>query len=84
MGIQQHSYPSHSMHFVLPAAPPSGLTIEEMVLAAAEPGPLRSTSVACEKEHILFVGWLLWFALRCFRVDYEDLLMMSAQPRPAV
>jgi hypothetical protein len=42
--MQQHSYPSHSMHFVFPAAPPSGFTIELMVEEATEPGPLRFTS----------------------------------------
>lgn len=41
--MQQHSTPSHSKHFVFPAAPPSGFTIDEMVDAAAEPGPLRLT-----------------------------------------
>ena len=55
--MQQHSYPSHSRHFVFPAAPVSGLTIEEMVDAADEPGPLRFTSVFEEEEHILFVRW---------------------------
>lgn len=50
--MQQHSYPSHSMHFVFPALPPSGFTIEEIVEEAAEPGPLRFTSWE-EEVHIL-------------------------------
>jgi hypothetical protein len=54
--MQQHSYPSHSMHFVFPAAPPSGFTIEEMVEEAAEPGPLRFTSWEVEEVHILTDG----------------------------
>jgi hypothetical protein len=41
------------MHFVFPAAPPSGFTIEEMVEEAAEPGPLRLTSWEVEEVHIL-------------------------------
>jgi hypothetical protein len=53
MGMQQHSYPSHSKHFVFPAAPVSGFTIEEMVDAAAEPGPLRFTRVFVDEVHIL-------------------------------
>jgi len=53
--MQQHSYPSHSMHFVFPAAPPSGLTIELMVDEAAEPGPLRLTRTCEDEEHILVV-----------------------------
>jgi hypothetical protein len=46
------------MHFVLPAAPVSGLTMLLIVLAAAEPGPLRFTKVRpLEDElHILLVG----------------------------
>ena len=56
IGIQQHSYPSHSRHFVFPAAPPSGLTIELMVDAAAEPGPLWFTSGVWVEEHILVFG----------------------------
>jgi hypothetical protein len=40
IGMQQHSKPSHSKHFVFPAAPASGFTIELMVEEAAEPGPL--------------------------------------------
>jgi hypothetical protein len=50
--MQQHSYPSHSKHFVLPAAPPSGFTIEEMVEEAAEPGPFLFTREE-EEVHIL-------------------------------
>jgi len=61
IGIQQHSYPSHSRHFVFPAAPLSGFTIEEMVEAALEPGPLRLTRLRVE-VHILFVfAWVLEF-----------------------
>jgi hypothetical protein len=52
IGRQQHSYPSHSMHFVFPAAPLSLLTIELMVEEAAEPGPLRFTRVL-DDVHIL-------------------------------
>jgi len=33
--MQQHSYPSHSIHFVPPSP---GLTIELIVLEAEEPG----------------------------------------------
>ena len=51
--MQQHSYPSHSKHFVFPAAPVSGFTIEAMVDAAAEPGPLRFTRVFVDEVHIL-------------------------------
>jgi len=43
MGKQQHETPSHSTQFGIPAAPPSGFTIEEMDEEAAEPGPLRFT-----------------------------------------
>jgi hypothetical protein len=63
IGMQQHSYPSHLMHFVFPAAPPSGLTMELIVEEAAEPGPLRFTS-ECEMEvHILVdqLGGLVLF-----------------------
>jgi hypothetical protein len=52
IGMQQHSYPSHSMHFVFPAAPASGLTIEEIVDEAAEPGPLWFTNMFCDEEHM--------------------------------
>ena len=52
IGIQQHSTPSHSRHLVFPAAPVSGLTIEEMVEAALEPGPLRLTRLAELEVHI--------------------------------
>jgi hypothetical protein len=48
IGIQQHVPQSHSRHFVFPAAPPSGFTIELIVEEAAEPGPLRFTSVLAE------------------------------------
>jgi len=54
--MQQHSYPSHSMHFVFPAAPPSGFTIEEMVDEAAEPGPLAFTRGEWVDWHILKFG----------------------------
>jgi hypothetical protein len=43
------------MHFVFPAAPPSGFTIEEIVEEAAEPGPLRFTSWEEVEVHILAV-----------------------------
>jgi len=55
IGIQQHSYPSHSKHFVLPAAPPSGFTIEEIVEEAAEPGPFLFTRLEEEEVHILIL-----------------------------
>jgi len=61
--MQQHSYPSHSMHFVLPA--PSPLTIVEIVDEAAEPGPLRFTSEAVDEVvHMLLRvavsgGWMV-------------------------
>jgi hypothetical protein len=56
--MQQHSYPSHSKHFVFPvAAPlPSGFTIEEIVDAAAEPGPLWFTRLLVLEVHILRIG----------------------------
>ncbi|UQC85923.1 uncharacterized protein CLUP02_11422 [Colletotrichum lupini] len=41
MGMQQHSYPSHSMHFVLPPVASAGLTMLSMMEVAALPGPLR-------------------------------------------
>jgi hypothetical protein len=53
IGIQQHSYPSHSKHFVFPAAPLSGFTIDEMVDAADEPGPLRFTRAEEDEVHML-------------------------------
>lgn len=43
------------MHFVFSPAPAPPLTIEEMVLDAAEPGPLRLTRVVGVEVHILFV-----------------------------
>jgi len=58
IGIQQHSYPSHSIHFVFPAAPPSPLTILLIVEDAAEPGPLRFTSVEEVEVHILDRSWV--------------------------
>jgi hypothetical protein len=59
IGIQQHSYPSHSRHFVFPA-PESPLTIEEIVEEAAEPGPFLLINWVGEEEHILLdiVIWL--------------------------
>jgi hypothetical protein len=61
IGIQQHSYPSHSRHFVFPALPLSGFTIEEMVDAALEPGPLRFTGVVEDEEvHIFAWGCYSW------------------------
>jgi hypothetical protein len=51
--MQQHSYPSHSKHFVFPAVPVSGFTMEEMVEAALEPGPLRFTRLEEDEVHIL-------------------------------
>jgi hypothetical protein len=50
--MQQHSYPSHSKHFVFPAAPVSGLTIEEIVEVALLPGPLRLTRLVEDEVHI--------------------------------
>jgi len=43
------------MHFVFPVAPPSGLTIEEMVEEAAEPGPLAFTRGEWVDWHIFVV-----------------------------
>jgi hypothetical protein len=56
--MQQHSYPSHSMHFVFPAAPPSALTILLIVEEAAEPGPLRLTRPDEVEAHILSWDWV--------------------------
>jgi hypothetical protein len=61
--MQQHSYPSHSKHFVFPA-PASPLTREPIVDEAAEPGPLRSTSVVLEEEHIL-AAWEPFLVYYC-------------------
>lgn len=69
IGTQQHSYPSHSIHFVFPAVPPSGLTTDEIVDAAAEPGPLRFTSEVGAEEHILC--WSLGVAVRRRRLVSE-------------
>jgi len=55
--MQQHSYPSHSRHFVFPA-PASPLTREEIVEEAAEPGPLRFTSWDVVEVHIFYFGRL--------------------------
>jgi len=63
--MQQHSYPSHSKHFVFPV-PASPLTRELTVDEAAEPGPLRFTSVVLEEEHILVVWGA--FLLICYCV----------------
>lgn len=69
--MQQHSYPSHSRHFVFPAPPAEpGLTIELIVLAAAEPGWLEFVRVVGVEEHIFglfFIsclegGFCLWEA----------------------
>lgn len=59
--MQQHSQPPHSKHFVLPTAPVSGFTIEEMVDAALEPGPLWFTSTAVVVEEHIFrcLVWML-------------------------
>lgn len=40
IGMQQHSKPSHSIHFLGAEAPSQGLTIDETVEIAAEPGLL--------------------------------------------
>lgn len=54
--MQQHSYPSHSKHFVLPLSP---FTMVEMVELAAEPGPLRLTRPEEDEVHILVWGLTL-------------------------
>ncbi len=53
MGMQQHSYPSHSKHLVLPVAPLSGFTMLLMVEAALEPGPFMLTGAPWVEVHIL-------------------------------
>lgn len=53
--MQQHSYPSHSMHFVFPALL-SPLTMLLMVEEAAEPGPLRLTKEEGVEVHIFGFG----------------------------
>ncbi len=44
------------MHFVFPAGAVSGLTIEEMVDVAADPGPLRFTSPEEPEVHIFVLS----------------------------
>lgn len=54
MGMQQHSYPSHSMHFVLPPpAASAGLTIESTMDTAALPGPLWLTREDRDEEQAI-------------------------------
>lgn len=72
IGIQQHSYPSHSIHFVFPA-PASPLTSVEIVEDAAEPGPLRFMSWVGVEVHIFCLGGGLWFGGRgCGLLDGFD------------
>jgi hypothetical protein len=66
--ISRVLYPSHSIHFVFPAAAPSGLTMLEIVLDAAEPGPLWLMKEGAEDWHMLSVCW------RVVVVDAEGLL----------
>jgi hypothetical protein len=66
--MQQHSYPSHSKHLVLPVAPLSGFTMLLMVEAALEPGPFMLTGAPWVEVHILRKGVsrsLYW--MRCVR-----------------
>lgn len=60
--MQQHEYPSHSMHFVFPPAPApplpvasAGLTMLSAMDVAALPGPLRLTRVPDVPQAMLFV-----------------------------
>lgn len=66
IGIQQHSYPSHSKHFVFPVVLVP-LTISEMVDEAAEPGPLRLTRPVEVEVHIFKL-----FSLVEIEVEVED------------
>lgn len=68
IGIQQHSNPPQSIHFVFPAALLSGLTMEPMVEEAAEPGPLRSTRVWVEVHILLLESRVL--ALLCVELGF--------------
>jgi hypothetical protein len=61
--MQQQSYPSQDRHFVFSA---SGFTMLEMVLAAAEPGPLRLTNDGAEDWHILSVVWVVVVDAGCW------------------
>lgn len=48
------------MHLVRPVAEVSGFTIEEIVEAAAEPGPLRLTRPEeVVEEHIFALRWVV-------------------------
>ena len=51
--MQQHSYPSHSIHFVLPGSVPAGLRIEE----ALEEGRTKLTGEAVAVEEHIFERW---------------------------
>ena len=66
--MQQHSYPSHSIHFVLPGSLPAGLMIEE----ALEEGRTKLTGVpaALVEEHIFRTGeaWVVTLGV----VDVAD------------
>lgn len=53
IGRQQHSYPSHSMHLVLPPVASAGLTMASMMETAALPGPLRLTRDARDEQAII-------------------------------
>lgn len=48
IGMQQHWYPSHSKHLVLPPVASAGLTMLEMVDAAELPGPLALRVGICD------------------------------------
>jgi len=54
------------MHFVFPAVLPSGLTIDEMVDAAAEPGPLWFTREVGVEEHIFGLWWVSGWSIDRF------------------
>jgi hypothetical protein len=75
IGKQQQSYPSQEMHFVLGA---SGFTMLEMVLEAAEPGPLRLTNDGAEDWHILSVVWVVAVMLDAGGVVWVVAVMLDA------
>jgi len=75
MGMQQHSYPSHSMHFVLPPPPPpaasAGLTMDSTMEMAELPGPLRLTRDERDDDEQAMVCLLLGFA------PFGDLVLVA-------
>lgn len=58
-GMQQHSYPSHSIHLVLPGSFPAGLRIEE----AVEEGRTKLTGEAMEAEEHIVDNWVVEYEL---------------------